>query len=263
LLRCPTERILQLADEDVCIAVRERLGAPRCAEGPCPRRFASGRVCRFGLRKGWHAHCCPGTAGARTRFRHNPLAAEFCHMLSSAGKFVRMEQRDPLMGPNARLDVVELAGPAGGPAAYDVSVVTAFRLDVGFLGQCARVPGHAAAARHAYKLSTQYADRLPGARLVPLVVETGGRWHPSVPSLVRRVARAYVQRTPGLPEYAVAAVVSRWAARLSALLIRGNALVVREVVPHVPARRGAGAEGATAMPSHCPEGESAYELLVS
>ena len=98
--------------------------------------------------------------------------------------------------------------------------------------------------------------------MVPLVVETGGRWHPSVPSLVRRLARSYVQRTLGLPDHAVAAVVSRWSARLSALLVRGNGLVAREVVPHRPARRGAGAGDADVLPSHCPEAESAYELLV-
>ena len=98
------------------------------------------------------------------------------------------------MGPAARLDIVELAGPGGGPASYDVSVVTAMREDPAFVRACAATPGHAAATRHAEKLRDQYARRLPGARLVPLVAEVGGRWHPSVPDLVRKWARAYVAR---------------------------------------------------------------------
>ena len=111
----------------------------------------------------------------------------------------------------------------------------------------------------------QYAWRLPGTRLVPLVVESGGRWHASVLDLVRRVARAYVQRSPELPEGSEGLVVARWAARLSALLIRGNALVAAELLPAPsPPRAAAPMEevGIGGLPSHCPEGESAYELLV-
>ena len=81
---------------------------------------------------------------ARTRYRHNPLAGEFCRILSSAGRFVELEQRDPTMGPHARLDIVEYASALGGPAAYDVSVVTALRKDRRFVTQCAGFPGHAA-----------------------------------------------------------------------------------------------------------------------
>ena len=39
------------------------------------------------------------------------------------------------MGPHARLDIVEYPGSQGGPAAYDVSVVTAFRKDRTFVAQ--------------------------------------------------------------------------------------------------------------------------------
>ena len=44
---------------------------------------------------------------------------------------------------------------------------------------------------------------------------------------IRRLARAYVLRTPGLGASAVSAVVGRWSARLSAALLRGNAFVLR------------------------------------
>eukprot|EP00973_Karenia_brevis_P026959 3719429-Karenia_brevis.AAC.1 len=54
---------------------------------------------------------------------------------------------------------------------------------------CAAEPGLAAERRHVEKLDRQYAGRVPGAALVPLVAEVGGRWHPSVPRLVRRVAQ--------------------------------------------------------------------------
>ena len=79
------------------------------------------------------------------------------------------------MGPNARLDIVEYASDGSGPGAYDVSIVTPLRDDPGFREACAAEPGLAAELRHAYKLDTQYGRRLPGARLVPLVAEIGGR----------------------------------------------------------------------------------------
>ena len=53
-------------------------------------------------------------------------------------------------------------------------------------------PGLAAEQRHSHKLSRQYAHRRPGSRLVPLVAKIGGRWHPSVPQLVRRWALGLV-----------------------------------------------------------------------
>ena len=184
-------------------------------------------------------------------------------MLALAGRFVATEQADPSMGPNARLDIVEYASQGGGSAAYDVSVVTPFRSDPAFVARCAQNPGHAAASRHAHKLETQYQFRVPGARLIPLVAETCGRWHSSVPSLVRRCAREYVQRTPSLPPSAVSAVAARWGARLSAHLLRGSALVLDAVVPphfDQPVAPQASLEGP--LPAACPEGDSAYELLV-
>mgnify|MGYP003316919635 CR=1 FL=1 len=54
-----------------------------------------------------------------------------------------------------------------------------------------------------------------------------------------QLAKEYLQRTPGLEDDALGAVVARWGARLSALLIRGNGAVVRAggpplaVSPHV------------------------------
>ena len=182
-------------------------------------------------------------------------------MLAAAGRFARTEQRDPMMGPTARPDVVEYASAAGGPAAYDVSVVTPFRDNPGFVRCCAQTPGHAAAVRHREKLVSQYAHRIPGARLVPVVVEAGGRWHPSVQRQVRGLARAYVERTSGLAPEAVGLVVTRWLARLSALVIRGNAEAVRGLLPRWELASAA-RPGVGRLPHMTPEGESAYELMV-
>ena len=97
---------------------------------------------------------------------------------------------------------------------------------------------------------------------MPLTAEVGGRWHPSVGPFIRRLARDYVARQPGLDDSAVGAVVARWGARLSAILLRGNAAVVQagggewHVPPHVD------------FPDSCslghlvPEDDCSYELLV-
>ena len=193
LLRCPTERALRLLDDDVRVAIKERL-----------------HVCGADLRDGWHAHCCKGLAGIRTTCRHHPLVHEWCHILTSAGRVVTVEQRDPTMGPTSRLDLVEHYSSAGGPASYDVSVHTAFRQDDKFVKKCATTPGHAAELGGHHKGAQQYKHRVPGSRLVPLTAEAGGRWHQSVPPLARKLAREYIQRTPGIDEDSCGAVVARW-----------------------------------------------------
>ena len=168
------------------------------------------------------------------------------------------------MGPSARLDIVEFASAVGAAAAYDVSVVTALRKSRTFVAECARSPGHAASQRHDHKLRVQYAARLPGSRLYPLVVEVGGRWHPSVPPLLRRLARESLglSADPSGLSDSIGPVVSRWMARLSAALIRGNAAVHRRAgylpPPVVPAEAGIGGPLAHMVP----EGDSAYELWV-
>ena len=139
ILRCPTERLLRLSDSDLRIAVRERLGVARAGPGQCLRVFQrSGNTCYCDLPDGWHAHCCPGLSGVRTACRHNPLVREWAHILSMAGRVVSVEQRDPTMGPNSRLDVVEFPSDFGGPASHDVSVHTVFRADPAFVGKPSR-----------------------------------------------------------------------------------------------------------------------------
>ena len=83
-----------------------------------------------------------------------------------------------------------------------------------------------------------------------------------MPLVARRLARAYVERTPALPNSAVASVVSRWAARLSALLLLGNAAVFRFALPEPRVTHGFGG-APSPLPQLSPEGESTYELLVA
>ena len=73
----------------------------------------------------------------------------------------------------------------------------------------------------------QYKHWIPWSSLVPLTAETGGRWHSTIPPLVRKLAKEYLARAPGLEDDALGAVVARWGALLSALLIRGNGVGVR------------------------------------
>ena len=160
------------------------------------------------------------------------------------------------------MDIVEYASVEGGPAAYDVSVVASLRKDRRFVNHCASRPGYAAATRYRSKLDEQYADRLPHTHLLPLVAESGGRWHPEAQTLLRQLARAYVRRTPGFDDSALSAVVSRWATRLSAVLLRGNAAILRSAgwTPRHGPRNAVHLSGPLAHV--VPEGDSVYELLV-
>ena len=58
-----------------------------------------------------------------------------------------------------------------------------------------------------------------------------------------------------------ALVVARWSARLSALLIQGNAAVVRSTQLNIAFPHRAWNDTATVLPHSLPEGECFYELL--
>ena len=105
LVRPPTERVLQLSDADVRVAVCERLGVPLADTERCTFVSRTGRPCGLTRRAGAHAHCCPGTGGARVQRRHNPLVEEFRRILAASGRQVALEQRDPTMGARAILDL--------------------------------------------------------------------------------------------------------------------------------------------------------------
>ena len=97
--------------------------------------------------------------------------------------------------------------------------------------------------------------------LVPLVAEVGGRWHASVPRLVRRLAKEASSRSASVGQDGAAAMAARWGARLSALLMRGNAAVHRAARCVVPEPPRPWLADATPLPHLLPEGECTYELL--
>ena len=95
------------------------------------------------------------------------------------------------------------------------------------------------------------------------MAEVGGRWHFSVPRLVRQLAKECAARASGPGRGgAAAAIAARWGARLSALLIRGNAAVQRAGQPTLPlAPRRPWEADAPPLPHALPEGDCSYELL--
>ena len=98
------------------------------------------------------------------------------------------------------------------------------------------------------------------ATLIPLVAEIGGRWHPSVPQLVRRLAKGATLRQGRDDDHFAAMLTSRWSARLSALLIRGNGAVLCAArCKQAPPRRPWDAS-TSALPHSLPEGDCLYEL---
>ena len=70
------------------------------------------------------------------------------------------------------------------------------------------------------------AEALPGARLVPLSVETFGRWGEEAVDFLRDAARATCERSPQLAFLGSrwpAGVLGSWLSRLSVALQRANA----------------------------------------
>ena len=96
------------------------------------------------------------------------------------------------------------------------------------------------------------------------MVEIGGRWHSTVPRLVRRLAKEYVASRPALRDNArntAAFACARWAARLSSILIQGNAAILRATQP-APEIALRPFDGNLPNYPHCiPEGDCEYELL--
>ena len=82
------------------------------------------------------------------------------------------------------------------------------------------------------------------------------------PTLLQRLARAYVARVRCLEAEVVGLVVSRWAARLFAALLRGNAAVLRRAGYSLPPQCDAEVGDGAPLAHLVPEGPSAYELLV-
>jgi len=77
---------------------------------------------------------------------------------------------------------------------------------------------------------------------------------------MRQLAKATAARSSARGQDYAAAIAARWGARLSALLIRGNAAVQRKARVVFPLVQRLGCEGAGSLPHSLPEGECLYEL---
>ena len=168
------------------------------------------------------------------------------------------------MGSNARLDLVQYQNEAAGSGAYDVSAVTWAVADERLLSRAAEEVGVLSAARYQTKLAKQYKERT--GRLIPLIVECGGRWRSHTERLVTQLARQAAQRTAGWGTGSESLIRNRWATRLSATLLRGIAQVDLDSLPGLThAGRPwteAGDQGVESLEHQLPEGPSAYELWV-
>ena len=168
------------------------------------------------------------------------------------------------MGPHARLNLVEYPSEAGGAPAYDVTAVSALTSSAAFVTSCSLTPGHAAVIRYNQKLKQQYQGRIEGSRLIPLVVELGGRWHPQVHHSLLAWVREACLRNLHWGDSAAPLLLRRWSRRLSALLLRGVAQVLLESLPgspHLDTPSPPGPSG-IAVPNCIPEGASSYELFL-
>ena len=81
-----------------------------------------------------------------------------------------------------------------------------------------------------------------------------------MPRLVRQLAKECAARTAGPGREYSSAIAARWAARLSALLVRGNAAVQRAARTERCLAPRPWSEGVGALPHLLPEGECLYEL---
>jgi hypothetical protein len=221
-------------------------------------------TCDALMHGGDHVMCCAKTIGLRTRWIHNGLVWEWARILTTAGNHIRVEQIDPSMGSNARLDLVQFQNEAAGSGAYDVSAVTWAVSDERALGKAAVEAGSLANVRYHDKLARQYKNRT--GRLIPLIVECGGRWHSHTERLILQLSRQAAQRTAGWGAGSEALIRSRWAARLSATLLRGVAQVYLDALPGLTHTgrpwSETGVDGRESLEHQIPEGPSAYELWV-
>ena len=82
-----------------------------------------------------------------------------------------------------------------------------------------------------------------------------------MPRLVRQLAKECAARSAGPGREYSSAIAARWAARLSALLMRGNAAVQRAARTDERPVPRPWSEDAGALPHLLPEGECLYELV--
>ena len=161
-----------------------RLGSNLSSLELCPLMRTDSLVCGMPVSGGHHfLHflTCPALQGLRTSCRHSPLVQEIRNFMREAGRVVVPEQPDPVLGPSARIDLLELPSALASRRVLDVTVISA--LGVGLPVAVSATVGVAAEQRYRHKL-LQYPLAPPGY-LLPLVWEAHGACHPGIPGLLR------------------------------------------------------------------------------
>lgn len=232
-----------------------RLGQDQIPPGfRCVRRSAAGNRCHQPLDpRADHAHRCH--IEAWRRHRHDAVQHVIAAILRENGIGVREHPvRVPMwdrLRPDgswqqAVLDLRIEQGP-GGPVRY-ADVVVSHPVGPTNTRAAADLDGATAAAAERDK-----HDRY-GPGVLPLSIETFGKWGPAALKWWRALAKQVVANDPNLAylgRWAIPSLLQRWWARVSAALQRANAEGVLASIGEV---RGSGERGAA---GDC----DSYELL--
>ena len=243
LTATPADDGLSFADEDFAIAARFRLGQDLCLGGQrCANAYATaaeGR--RLGDRcpkeldaAGLHAATC--LVGGRRKQTHHGQRDLWAQQLPGAGYAVQREQHVPrwdrwVRKRNGRWEVqhaildLRVEAPPAEPATYLDTVVT-HPCSPSYCAGAAKENGYAARKAEEDK-HARYPDEpgVPG-RMVPLAVETYGRWGKEGLRFLRRAAGRACTRTTALAVLGgegPPAVLGAWLQRQSVALQKSNA----------------------------------------
>ena len=247
LTALPADAGLSFTDEEFMAAARFRLGQDLCLEGaPCANVYVTaGDRHRVGDRcpgtldaAGLHAASC-GVGGHRKSTHHGQRDL-WAQLLPGAGYGGQCEQHVPRWDrwrrqrngrwqvQRAILDLRAEAPPAE-PITYLDTVVT-HPCSPSYVAGAAAESGFAARRAEATKHARYPAQ--PGAtgRLVPLAVETYGRWGEEGLSFLRRAAGRACTRTTALRvlgDEGPPAVLGSWLERASVALQKSNTAALK------------------------------------
>ena len=212
---------LHIPSQEFIIMTKYRLGCKVYAEeGPCPACHHPSDV--FGD----HALSC-GHWGERIT-RHNSIRDQVHNMAATAMLNPVKEGRFILPGCDRRpADVFLPNWAAGRDAALDITVINP--LQQATLEGAAREPGHALDFACQRKIAGVGEDcERQGVAFLPLAFESLGGWHSTAEKEVSKIAQAMARQT-GREE---SECTSHARSRISLLLMRGNASILLNRVPH-------------------------------
>lgn len=252
LLAAPTATATRFTDLEfkVCSRLRLRASLSQGAQGDRCRNQRSGSPteedapgtagaeCRQALdADGFHALTCK--VGGLVIRRHHAIRDVFAWIGRAAGFVSATEVHEPAWTrawTNARGEVVveqarldcRFSGPPADPLVYGDVVVTHPESSA-WLHTAADGDGAAAAGAADGKHRRYPAWALPGGRLVPLSVETFGRWGTEALDFLRGAVDAVAELDPQVAaagHWGKVGLLNAWHARLSVALQKGNAACI-------------------------------------